>query len=309
MRLLPAEKVMAFIILALTVINLAFLAVRPIKVDVAGYAVVIAIGMFLMATGQYYRGWRNEENIAMATTGAALFTLFTIAGSVFNYMLLPVSGERIDTMLAAIDGMLGFHWPDAVNWVAQYPWLNQLMAFVYATSLPQLILVVCVLGFGGHRQQLHKFLLSGLFGALITIGFWRMFPSAGASSVHAAADLWRQGAALVADYQYVEEVKRVIAEGAREISPKSALGLIAFPSFHMVMACMAVFYMHQHRLLFAGLASINTIMLPAIVVHGNHHLVDVFGGLAAFALAALLAHHFVERLDSVRRGPVLAAAE
>ena len=263
MRLLPAERIIVWIVLGLAAIDLAALAVRPVRVDVAGYASAIVIGGLLFAAGQYYRVWRQEDKIALAATGASLFTLFTIVGSVFNYMLLPVPGERIDATLAAADALFGFHWPSAVNWVAQYPWLNQLLAFVYATSLPQLILVVLVLGFAGRDDQLHKFLLSGLIGALIAIGFWRLFPSAGASSVHEADELWRAGSALVADFKYVEEVKRVIAEGATELSPKSALGLIAFPSFHTVMACMAVFYMTQYRFLFVLLTVLNTLMLPA----------------------------------------------
>ncbi len=295
MRLLPAEKTIVYIILILAAADLAFLALRPIRVDWAGYLTAIAIGSFLLGVGQYYRVYRGEDSISLAATGAALFTLFTIAGSVFNYMLLPVPGERIDATLRAIDAMLGFHWPSAVNWVSTYPMLNQLLAFVYATSLPQLILVVLMLGFTGQQENLHRFLLSGLFGALIAIGFWRMFPSAGASSVHAAKDLWNAGMSLVADYRYVEEVKKVIAEGATEISPKSALGLIAFPSFHMVMACMSVFYMRRHRKVFALLVVINTLMIPAIIVHGNHHMMDVFGGLATFALAAWLANKSVAR--------------
>lgn len=55
--------------------------------------------------------------------------------------------------------------------------------------------------------------------------------------------------------------------------------------------------MLQYRLLFVVFAGANSLMLPAIVVHGNHHLTDVLAGAATFAVAAFLAHHVVERLQ------------
>ena len=297
MRLLPAEKVIAAIVLALAAIDLVCLMVRPIQVNVLGYGGVILIGLLLLATGQYYRQWRGEEKIAVATTGAALFTLFTIVGSIFNYMLLPVPAARVDATLASIDSALGVHWPSIVNAVFERLLLNQILAIVYVSSLPQLLVVVLVLGFSSHHGQLHKFLLAGLFGALLVIGIWWVFPSSGASLVYGEGDLAKSGANLIVNHKYIVELNRIIAEGVTSISPKTALGLIGFPSFHMVMACMSVFYMMQYRILFAAMAGTNTLMLPAIVVHGNHHVTDVLAGAATFAVAAFLAHHVVERLQ------------
>ncbi len=51
----------------------------------------------------------------------------------------------------------------------------------------------------------------------------------------------------------------------------------------------------RYRALFGVLAAINIAMLPAIIVHGNHHLMDVLGGIVVFALAAVIAHWIVER--------------
>jgi len=305
MRLLPAEKVIAAIVLTLAAIDAVCLMVRPIEVDFMGYGSALLIGGLLLATGQYYRLRRGEEKIALATTGAALFTLFTIVGSIFNYMLLPVPAPRVDATLAAIDSALGVHWPSIVNAVFERPLLNQVLSVVYVSSLPQLIVVVLVLGFSDHHGQLHKFLLAGLFGALLVMGIWWVFPSSGASLVYGEGELVRGGANLIVNHKYIVELNRIIAEGVTSISPKSALGLIGFPSFHTVMACMSVFYMLQYRVLFVAMAGTNTLMLPAIVVHGNHHVTDVLAGAATFAVAAFLAHHVVERLQA-RHGDIPA---
>ncbi len=125
-----------------------------------------------------------------------------------------------------------------------------------------------------------------------------MFPSYVASLVYGEGELAKSGANLIVNHKYIVELNRIIAEGVTSISPKTALGLIGFPSFHMVMACMSVFYMLQYRLLFVIFAGTNSLMLPAIVVHGNHHLTDVLAGAATFAVAAFFAHHVVERLQA-----------
>ena len=154
---------------------------------------------------------------------------------------------------------------------------------------------VLTLGFLRQEKLLHKFLLTGLTGALITVTFWAFFPSAGAASAHDPERVAAAAKGLVAGPDYIAHLTGLIAYGADEISPSETLGLIAFPSFHTVMACRSVAYVTRYRGFFAALAIINIVMLPAIIVHGNHHLMDIFGGIAAFAMAALISHLIVER--------------
>lgn len=294
MRLLPAEKAIAAIILVLAVADAAFLMFKPLRVDVLGYAIVLGIGGSLLMAGQYYRVRRNEEGIALAATGAALFTIFSIVFSVFNYMLLPVPRARIDDFLASLDAMAGFNWPAFTGWVTQRETLSLVLKAVYMSSLVQLLVIVLTLGFLRQEKQLHKFLLTGLIGAMLTVGFWSFFPSAGAASAYDPQLVAAAAKGLVAGPEYIAQLTGLIANGADEISPSKTLGLIAFPSFHTVMACMSVAYVTRYRALFAVLAIINIAMLPAIIVHGNHHLMDVFGGIVVFALAAVIAHWIVE---------------
>jgi hypothetical protein len=303
MRLLPAEKTIVIIILTLGIIDLALLALKPVRVDVIGYATVMAIAGSLFVAGQLYRVYRPQEpGIALATTGAALFTLFTIVGSVFNYMLLPLPFERIDETLVKIDAMLGYDWPSAVNWIANYPVSGEILRFVYASSLPQLILVVLILGFTCQEQRLHHFLLTGLLGALICIAIWSVFPSSGASGSNGALKGLTTNFQVMVSPHYNAEVNRIIAHGAEYVSPSSALGLIGFPSFHTVMACMSVCFMRHYRVLFVLFGAINLIMIPAVLIHGGHHLVDLIGGLVIFAIAAALARKAVEQAAVLRGG-------
>ncbi len=282
MVLLPAEKICAAVIVALFLLDAILIPIRGVSVDWLNYALVCAIGLGSVTAGQFYRIGRQEEKIALATTAAGMFVLFTIAGSIFNYLLLPVGARRIDPFLIVLDAIVGFSWKEAVSYVASMPLLANVLRFIYMSSLPQLIIIILILGFSGRRERLHQFLLTGIFGALIAVAIWAAFPSSGPSAFEVLpselSNLFVVGSA------YGVELNRLAIEGPSFLSPKDALGLIAFPSFHTVMACMAVWFMSRRKA-FLCFLPVNMLMLPAILVHGGHHLVDVFGGFAVFGMA------------------------
>ena len=63
------------------------------------------------------------------------------------------------------------------------------------------------------------------------------------------------------------------------IGQEHLMGLIAFPSMHTVMALMTTLFARGTRL-FWPLVLINLLMIPAILLQGGHHVVDVLGGTA-----------------------------
>jgi hypothetical protein len=204
-------------------------------------------------------------------------------------MLLPVHFPVIDSDLVRIDAMMGYHWPAIVEWVSHWPIFGKLLQVVYFSSLPQLVLVILVLGFSGRTRDLQHFLLTGLVGATLCIIFWSFFPSFGASSVYALPAFVLEIMPVAAGPEYGAQILHLAREGVFEISPKNVLGLIGFPSFHTIMACMSVVFLFRFRWLFPPALLLNVTMIPAILVHGGHHLSDFLGGLAVFALAYALA--------------------
>ena len=286
MILYPAEKICATVIVVLFLLDAILIQIKGVGVDWTGYGVTCAIGIGAIVIGQLYRTKRLEEKIALATTASGLFILFTICCSIFNYLLLPVGDRRIDPLLIKLDAMLHYSWPEAVVYVASLPWLASLLRFIYMSSLPQLIVILIILGFLGQRERLHQFLLTGVFGALMAIAFWAVFPSSGPSAFEILpAEVARS---FVVGAAYGTELNRLALDGPSFLSPKDALGLIAFPSFHTVMACMAVWFMAQTKRVFPLFLIVNILMLPAILVHGGHHLVDVFAGFIVFGLALMV---------------------
>ncbi len=298
MRFLPGEWFVVRILLALAVLDAVLLYSKNIGVDAAGYAGIVAVGLFLVATGQYYRVVRNERRLALALVAAGLFVLFTIFGSIFNYMFLPNTFAPIDDFLMQIDDAMGYHWPTLLIWVSHYPWFGTVLYQVYFTSLPQLLVIILVLGFMGQAQQLHRFLLTGVIGALMAIVIWALFPNFGAKSFHDLPQSVLDAFPIAVTPAYGDALLALSRDGVDYLSPKNVLGLIGFPSFHAVMACMSVCFVPRHRVLMPVIFCLNAFMALAILVQGGHHLIDMIGGVGVFMIAYALSGVTMRRLNS-----------
>jgi len=299
MLFLPAERFILTIIATLLLLGGILIVVKGVEIDFTGYAGLASIGISSLALGQYYRLFRPDIRISATLTAAGLFLIFSMAGSIFNYMLLPIRFVPIDAYLSRIDAAFGFDWPSFVMWIATYPLFGDLLRLVYFSSLPQLVLVILVLGFFVDIATLHRFLLTGILGALLSILCWSFFPSFGASSVYQLPQTVLQAMPIAVGPTYGAELVRLGQEGVSYLTPRNVLGLIGFPSFHTVMACMSVCFVTRIRFVFWPLAVVNLVMVPAILVQGGHHLSDVFGGVAIFCIAYVLAGNVLRQKNTV----------
>jgi hypothetical protein len=265
--------------------------------------VALALLAALFVIGHVYRYTGRDERIALTLIGAGLFVLGSIANGMLSYLLVPFVGDRIDPWLIQIDHLLGFDWPSFVEWMSHHPRITQALGPVYASSLPQLVVLILLLGFGGHTERLHRFLLTGVFAALGTIGFWAILPSSGPSAFMDLPQEVLARVSLVVEPTYGAELNRLMTEGLVGIPPPKPLGLVAFPSFHTVMAFMMLWFVPRRSLLFWPIVVSNVAMVPAILVHGGHYLIDVVGGIAMFFFAVRCADDVARLLQQGQISP------
>lgn len=301
MRLLSAERMFAFIIAAIAIVDLVLILLKGVSMDWAGYSVPFFGSMLLIAGGQYYSIHRGEKRLALALTASGLFIIFTLVASVFNYLLLPIRSAPLDLIFVRIDALFGYSWPNAVNIAARWPVVTKVLFFVYFSSLPQLVFVVLLLSFLGKEYDLWHFLLTGVLGVMGCIAIWAIFPTFGPSTLYAISPEILSKIDLGVTHEYGAELLQLGRNGPGYLSPSHVLGLIGFPSFHTVMACMSVVFLLRFKLAATFALLLNAAMIPAILVHGGHHLSDLFGGVAMFALAYAVAGRLGRYLASSGR--------
>lgn len=248
----------------------------------------VMVCLALMGIGLYARLRLAAMRLSAATIGAALFMGFSTLLTVVIFSLFPLRNPVIDPWLIATDARLGYHWAGFVMALADYPRVGQLLAHVYNAAVPMMLAVVMLLGAVGRIEALHRMLLVSLSSLIIAVAVWWCFPSVGPSAYQTIPAEVAQSINLVFSAEAGALLRHLLETGPAVIGRDTVVGVVAFPSYHTVMACIVVWFTRGTfafpLALLAGLA-----MLPAILSHGGHNLVDVLGGFALFGATAVLA--------------------
>lgn len=293
----PIERFSCLVVFVFAIIDLAAIFMRNIAFNWLSYAFIAAIGGSMMFVAFFYRISGRSERISIALFATGILVLFTMVLSIFNYLLLPLHREPLDLYLVQIDTWLGYSWPAVVEFSGQHPLFNELTRFAYVSTLPQIALLLIFLGFSGKQKELHVYILSIIASGLVTIGFWALFPTFGTSTLFNISGEIEQAAKPLVGSAYGAELLRLGTEGPKYITPEDIEGLVAFPSFHTILAILTLYAARTSSVLFAIVCAINLFVLPGILIHGGHHLIDVFGGtLVAFA-TIYLAHPLVQEKE------------
>lgn len=307
MGFVRVERILLGCVALILIFNLLLIWKSSQSVDWAGYAILAVVALVVLGLGCLYRSKNRSEAIASTLIATAIYVLFTMVCSVFNYLLLPVGDRRIDWLLVKADAALGFDWLLFLEQVASVPFIGVFLGYVYLSTLPQLAILIIILGLTGRTKILHKFLVCGAVCSLLSVLFWYIFPSTGPSTIFEIPEEVRTKLDLVVDKKYGDLLNLQVMHGVEIITPSEILGLIAFPSMHIVMAFMSAWYSYSLRLLFPLFLAFNFLMIPATIIHGGHHVVDLFGGAGVFAVGVLMARLIVDTRLGSRKSRVNTA--
>ena len=290
--LLPAERWMLAIVCGFGVAAVLLTQVLGREVNWPPFLAGFFGTLGLMAIGAYVRSMKDTPRLALALIGVAIFMGFTAVSSVFIFALFPLPRPLIDPWLIGVDAALGYHWPSFVQALAAYPGFAKGLGLLYHTSLPQIMLTICLLAILGRTVALHRFLTVGILTLIAAVAIWWVFPSIGPSGFFSIPEDVILATGLYFDNDYGTYLRQLVETGPARISPEVMTGVVAFPSYHMVMACMVVWYT-RGTLAFLPALVANALMIPATLSHGGHHLIDLVAGAAVFAACAYVAARII----------------
>jgi hypothetical protein len=301
--LIRIEKLMIGIIGVMLAVDFILIARRSLAVEWNPYLFSAVSGTGLICVGMYYRRVRAEPRIGLSFISGGAFVLFTMSAQMLNYLILPHRIPAIDETLVRIDSYLGYSWAGLVEWGAEHPTTSLVLAMIYGTSIPQVLLVIIVLATTQRAETLYRFMLTGILSFLIATLLWYILPSSGPSAVVAISPETAAAAHLIVGPDYGAKLRELGLSGPTYLSSRDALGLIAFPSYHLVISLMAVWFTRGIRWVFPLLFALTIPMLPAVLLHGGHHMVDLIGGAVTFALALGVSDTIVRRISPPRLSP------
>lgn len=283
------------IVAAIATVDVLWVSGGHFDVDAPRFGAIALLSVIFAGAGVYYERVRKEERLAAMLIGTSFLIGMSASFSVLNYLLLTVAGKRIDIPLAALDRALGIDWPALMRLTAQHPLMAAGLQLTYISVLPQVAVLVALLGWCGRHESIYGYCIALTAGAAISIAIWVLAPSFGAFSVYTLPANVSSHLALALDGAYAKDLVALLAHGPGHISPTDAKGLIGFPSFHAVMAMLVVWYGRHLPYVRWGAPSLNSIVLIATPIEGGHHVVDVLAGFAVAAAAVLFADWIVRR--------------
>lgn len=247
-----------------------------------GFASSLAVIAIMAAISYLYGRTGRSMAIAEMAYYAALWIAFTTIGVVFTYAMATPRLPLLDEYFARFDAVIGFDWLRWHRSLAGSGFFNAVLGIAYSSLLAQI--AVSVLYFSHIRQgernaelwwnAVVSLALTGLVSAL--------FPALGAFH-HFHVDLPK-----------AIHLPHLLAlrDGSMTVFPLQEMqGIIAFPSYHTVMAILFTYAYRGKGAWFWLAALLNLLMLLSTPTFGGHYLVDMLSG----ALIAGLAIHLVRR--------------
>ena len=266
------------------------------KIDVKGFSITLSITAVTFLVGQFYRHVRiGGENLAVTFIYTSLLLWFSNLGAMFNYLLIPISGEFIDLTLLRIDAAVGFHWLDYLRFFSNYPTVSHVLGIAYNLSLPLIILNLLLLGMSGRQLLLCQYVAALMVSALLAIVFWGFYPSFGTTEVYTIPKSIMDTLNPIVGNAYGDYLRALKLDSDVLISPKNIQGIIAFPSYHTIMALLSAYAVLSIKYWRLPLVFINVLVIFAVPLHGGHHLVDVFGGIIFFVITVFIIRYLSRR--------------
>lgn len=288
-----AEKII-FLLMAVTLGWTFCLALQsPMNIVWSGFLLASALPMLLVALAIGLRTVPSLQVTSVALMMLGLYAIHSNVIAILTYLNFPLSRPMIDHQLLALDAALGYSWPDAVAWLARYPLLGLVMKYVYLSSLVQIVVLMAVLSLLARRDRLMELVLCGMVSVMTTVAFWSLWPSFGPSAYFDIPGEIAAQAHLVVRSDYGAHLLHLAEHGMVALESHMMLGAVAFPSFHTVMMLMVIMYARGTIMFWPALA-LNLLMLPAIAIHGGHHLTDILGGGVVFLLSAWITARAVQ---------------
>lgn len=289
---------LASIAIALIGLDATWVWTKGFDIDIRSYAIIGLVLSPLVVGTIIYSRLRPDPLISATCACVAFLLAFSASCELLSYLLSTVAGTRADGALAQIDRLMGFHWVDLMILAAKFPAVTAGLRLCYVSVMPQIMLLVCILGWSGRLATLYDFCLAIALGALACVFIWAIHPSFGAFSIFNLPAVTASKLGLALDGNYGRDLVALLRNGPGFITPLELRGIVGFPSFHTVQALVLIWYTRRLPVIRWAAAILNLLVLIATPIHGGHHLIDLFGG-AAVTLAAIPAAGWIVR--SARR--------
>lgn len=223
-------------------------------------------------------GWLRDFTLYLALIPAC------VPVAMLSYLAVASSGQLTDGYLSAADSALGFDWLSFLQFTNDTPFVATVLEFCYHSFYWQFVAMPFVLIAVGQSRRLFEFVAAISLAALTTALISALVPAIGPMAYYHPSPDQFSAFDRIAGGWHIEQYE-ALRSGAPFLINKGT-GLVAFPSFHTVLAILLSFAFRGVKYLRIPVWIVNAILVIGALPVGGHYLVDIIAG-AVVALLAL----------------------
>jgi membrane-associated phospholipid phosphatase len=218
---------------------------------------------------------RNETWILLCTV--SFITIIYLSGLSGCTAVASTPFTRIDAALEKFDLAIHFNLPALMSWVNHgHEIILGACCLAYKSWLYQLFLLPLAMTVTDNYKRVTTFILAFTIACALGAGIYYFWPTtAPATVVHSH---------YFTEYQH-NLVKRFVMmrQGATHLPP--TIGLISFPSFHVIGAVLFILLCWKNKILRIPVLALNMLLIYSTLALGYHYMADVLAGtiIAAFS--------------------------
>jgi membrane-associated phospholipid phosphatase len=231
--------------------------------------------------------WRSPgqpKEWFVAETVAAFFLMLTASHVLApaQYAAAALKRPLIDAALARADAAIGVNVASLAAWTHAHPHVNTVLTLAYFSFLPQLAVLVPLLGFVARdREAMWEAIFNFNFCAVTTVAALAFFPAAHAFQyLHFPSTLDQT--------RLIVQFNGIRSGAFTTIRFNDLEGLVSMPSFHFAGALIVTWALRRHRVLFWPAAVLNVLLGVSTVFTGAHYAIDLVGTVAVFSASVWL---------------------
>lgn len=185
-----------------------------------------------------------------------------------------------DHALLHFDQLLHFHQPALISWTSAHPHVYISAAFCYDALIFELLLLPPLFSLGRNESAVYGFFVAALLTYIVGMLIYYFLPSNGPVDVLTSVHFNSSQNQIYLRFFEVHHF----------LSVHRNVGLIAFPSFHVVWAVLLTYMVRRNKWLLYPALLVNTGAVLATLLLGWHFLADVLAGFVLATLAILASH-------------------
>jgi PAP2 superfamily len=220
-----------------------------------------AISLPVSGVSAYFRRFPKAVEIIFYLNLYYIFVFFSIQ---LTYHCIALGYSFKDAALSRADAAIGFDWSVWARFLAARPLLLKITNWSYSSYAWQPLIIIPLLAMLKPRNGNAELFLSLLLAMALTLLIATFVPATGPAD------------ALGLPSEPTRVIRVLHATPTAEVFKYT--GVVAFPSFHTIMAILFTFACRDIRFVFPAAVCLNLMMLVSVPHSGDHYLVDMIAG-------------------------------